>query len=262
MKYTTTHLVYYSPTRTSARIAEHIARGTGFVHMIESDLTYDPTSSPISIQDELAIFAVPVYAGRVAPVARERLSRLEGSHTPAIIAVVYGNRHYEDALIELRDLAISRGFVPIAAGTFIGEHSYSRPEMPVAAGRPDQADCDQAEFFGKQAVEKLAKLTVLDETDLLAVPGNIPYKEVKPSTPAAPVTRKELCTACGLCIELCPTSAIRFDQDGEIETDPVLCTKCCACVKECPNQARVFDTPYTAMLHANFSARREPEIFL
>ena len=39
-------------------------------------------------------------------------------------------------------------------------------------------------------------------------------------------------------------------------------TKCCACVKECPNGARVFDTPYTPMLHQKCVARREPELFI
>ncbi|MCB5696659.1 hypothetical protein LIQ92_17345 [Fusicatenibacter saccharivorans] len=38
--------------------------------------------------------------------------------------------------------------------------------------------------------------------------------------------------------------------------------KCCACVKECPNGARVFDTPYTPMLHQKCAARREPELFI
>ena len=50
--------------------------------------------------------------------------------------------------------------------------------------------------------------------------------------------------------------------DDRMFSDPSLCIKCCACVKECPEGARTFDTPYTAMLHKNFSARREPELFI
>lgn len=262
MKYTTTHTICYSPTRTSAEVAAHVTRGTAPERIVETDLTCDRDTRPIRIGNELAVIAAPVYAGRIAPVARERFSRLQGEGTPAILLAVYGNRDYEDALIELRDLAVSRGFVPLAAGAFIGEHSYSRPGMPVAEGRPDRSDLAAAESFGRQAAEKLASVSSPADLPAVTVPGNIPYKEVKPSTPAAPVTLKENCTACGLCIELCPTAAIRFDDEGEIATDPLLCTKCCACVKECPNQARIFDTPYTAMLHTNFSARREPETFL
>ena len=262
MKYATTHIICYSPTRTSARVAAHTARGAGSERIVETDLTCDRDTQPIPVENALAVIAAPVYGGRIAPVACERLARLQGNQTPAIVLAIYGNRDYEDALIELRDLALSRGFIPVAAGAFIGEHSYSRPAMPIAAGRPDQADCAAAESLGRQAAAKLTAIDAITDLKTLTVPGHTPYKEVKLSTPAAPITVKENCTACGLCIELCPTGAIRFDDEGEIATDPVLCTKCCACVKECPNQARIFDTPYTAMLHANFSARRDPEIFL
>lgn len=56
--------------------------------------------------------------------------------------------------------------------------------------------------------------------------------------------------------------SIRMTDDGEVLTEPSTCIKCCACVKSCPTGALTFDTPYTAMLHAKCSARREPELFL
>lgn len=62
--------------------------------------------------------------------------------------MVYGNRDYEDALLELRDTVASLGFTPLSAGAFIGEHSYSTAEMPVAAGRPDATDLQTARTFG------------------------------------------------------------------------------------------------------------------
>ena len=95
---------------------------------------------------------------------------------------------------------------------------------------------------------------------MLEVKGNYPYKVKGPSTPQAPVTDEELCTQCEYCIDVCPVTAISI-VDDRMFSDPVLCIKCCACVKECPEGARTFDTPYTAMLHKNFSARREPELF-
>ena len=99
--------------------------------------------------------AVPVYAGRVAPLALERLRRFRGNSSPAILLVVYGNRDYEDALVELRDVVMDLGFVPLAAGAFVGEHSYSRREMPIAEGRPDDADLAAACQFGEKALSKL-----------------------------------------------------------------------------------------------------------
>ena len=69
------------------------------------------------------------------------------------------------------------------------------------------------------------------------------------------------CISCGQCSAVCPTGAITI-ADGRSATRVDLCTKCCACVKFCPVGGRTFDTPYTAMLHQNFSARREPECFV
>lgn len=64
---------------------------------------------------ELCVIAVPVYGGRVAATALQRLQRLKGNGSPAILVVVYGNRDYEDALLELRDTAVQLGFVPLTA---------------------------------------------------------------------------------------------------------------------------------------------------
>ena len=147
---------------------------------------------------------------------------------------------------------------PLAAGAFIGEHSYSRPNMPIAEGRPDVTDLQIAEQFGKDCLTKLEKDETLSDFYLK---GNIPYRFVGPSTPAAPVCTEE-CFACGECIEVCPTHAIALSDEGKIETEITKCIKCCACVKECPNGARVFDTPYTPMLHQKCAARREPELFI
>ena len=48
------------------------------------------------------------------------------SQTPAVLVVVYGNRAYDDALLELSDIATGAGFVPLAAGAFVGEQVRGR----------------------------------------------------------------------------------------------------------------------------------------
>ena len=174
--------------------------------------------------------------------------------------VLYGTRDYEDALKELCDLVSEQGFVPVAAGAFIGEHSFSRKGMPIAEGRPDESDLKQATEFGKKIIEELEKVSCVECLSALEVKGNFPYRVKGPSTPQAPVTDNDLCTQCEYCVDVCPTHAISLADEG-MYSDPNLCIKCCACVKECPEGARTFDTPYPAMLHKNFSARREPEIF-
>ena len=167
---------------------------------------------------------------------------------------------YEDALKELSDALSEQGFIPVSAGAFVGEHSYSRKDMPIAAGRPDKDDLFKASQFGHDTLKKLEEAGCLSKLSVLEVKGNYPYKVKGPSTPQAPVTDEELCTQCEYCIDVCPVAAISI-VDDRMFSDPVLCIKCCACVKECPEGARTFDTPYTAMLHKNFSARREPELF-
>lgn len=256
MKSDTIRLVYFSPTHASGKIAEAIAQGTAMPHVVTTDLSYPDNQEDPAI-DTLTVICVPVYGGRVAETAAERLQSVNANQAPAIIAVTYGNRDYEDALIELRDIAEQRGFRVIAAGAFIGEHSFSRSGRPIAAGRPDADDLQRADRFGQEVIQTIEKFN--GDFPPLSVKGNFPYKEKKPSTPETPVTINGLCTQCGYCIDICPTEAIRLN--GEIESDASLCIKCCACVKECPNEARKFDTPYTDMLFKHFSTRREPELF-
>lgn len=261
MRYQNIHLIYFSPTHTSAKIAYAISEGLEGETLTESDITYEPQDEPLPISaNELVIVAMPVYGGRVAEMALRRLSLFQGHKTPVIPVVVYGNRDYEDALKELCDTLVELGFIPVSAGAFIGEHSYSRKEMPIAAGRPDANDLLKASQFGHDVFKKLEDVDSLSKLPTLEVKGDVPYKVKGPSTPQAPVTDEELCTQCEYCVDACPVAAISI-VDDRMFSDPVLCIKCCACVKECPEGARTFDTPYTAMLHKNFSARREPELF-
>lgn len=256
-------IITFSPTCTSAKVAAAVARGLQCEHVSEMDLTCHQLNEAVTVSaDSIAVISVPVYAGRVAPLAVQRLKQVHGEHTPAVLLTVYGNRDYEDALVELRDLMQSQGFVPLAAAAFVGEHSYSRPGMPVAEGRPDADDLQKAEDFGRRCAEKYMALTDADKLEAFYIKGNVPYRVVGPSTPQAPVWNEELCTSCGTCIDVCPTASIRMDENSEVHTEPATCIKCCACVKACPAGALVFDTPYTAMLHTKFSARREPETFI
>lgn len=279
-EYDATHLVFFSPTHTSAKIARAVGDGIGMERRMETDLTLDESADPIEITNALTVIAAPVYGGRVAPVALKRLKRLKGNNAPAILIAVYGNRDYEDALIELRDTAVELGFTPLSAGAFIGEHSYSTTNMPIAAGRPDASDLQIAFQFGQDSLKKLKEKTTITSPELQAIcklkslddklsillssffiKGTSPYKIVQAGKPACPVCT-EACFVCGECVEVCPTHAISISKDGsQIETDINRCIKCCACVKECPNEARVFHTPFAAILHEKFNTRREPELF-
>ena len=183
-----------------------------------------------------------------------------GASVPAVVTVTYGNRDYEDALVELYDLAVSLGLSPFAAGAFIGEHSYSTQEMPVAEGRPDTLDLADARIFGGECARKLNSSGA---SAPFHIKGNRPYKEVKHSGNQSVPKTADGCHLCGECVRVCPTGAVSIDLSAQkVLTDPGLCIHCCACVKACPAGLRTYTTPFAAFLHEHCSARRDPETFL
>jgi len=257
-----TNLVYYSPTGSSRKIAEAVVGGIGNTHG-HVDLTSSGANPGIIVgRDELAVIAVPVYGGRVPVTAANRLKTVRGEGGPAVLAVVYGNRAFEDALLELKDIAMTQGFKPVAAAAFIGEHSFSTPETPVARGRPDEADLMKAAAFGLDVKTKLG--TIKEEPDL-SVPGNRPYKErSSPSEGMSPETDSATCNLCGACAQACPTGAVIVAE--KVSTVKEMCTRCTACVKACPTGARTWIHPgikkIATWLNTSFGDRKEPETFM
>lgn len=253
-----THLIYFSPTGTSKTTAEKIAEGTGGPVEVY-DLTHAKSGVQEHISDGVAVFAMPVYAGRLPDACIERMKGITGD-VPAAVVCVYGNRDYEDALVELRDAVSEKGFNVIAGGAFIGEHSYSTDEKPIAKNRPDAADGEKAADFGRAVAEKIS-------SGGLTTPymkGNVPYKEGMGARSITPQTDAELCEACGTCVTVCPTDVISLSDIAV--SDPDGCIMCCACIKVCPSKARYVDNPAMLekvdMLYKNFSARKEPDIFI
>jgi len=256
-------LVYYSPTGTSRKIVEAVAEGIDVKPVEHVNLTPPGSDSTKQVfhADELVVIAAPVYSGRVPSTAAGRLRSLYAEGSPVVLVVVYGNRAYEDALLELKDLASKQGFTAVAGATFIGEHSYDAPETPIATGRPDAADIEKAVRFGEEVKAKLEKLTEAPE---LAVPGNRPYRQRRKWRQTSPVTDAAKCELCGRCAAVCPTGAVTVGKT--VETVAERCTRCCACVKECPVDARHWDDPamkrVALWLATDYSERKEPEFFL
>jgi ferredoxin len=259
-------VIYFSPTQTTKKIVQAIGQGTQISSIEDIDLTFvkNNRTLPEIHQDQLLIIGSPVYSGRVPVPVISKLQGLKGDGGPAIIAVLYGNRAYEDALIELRDKVTEAGFKVTAAAAFIGEHSYSNPTTPVAAGRPDTDDIARATAFGRMVLEKLSTISASHEMAPLSVPGNNPYKERAALSNISPDTIEEICTKCEQCASVCPTGVITVGST--VVTDKSGCIRCCACVKICPTKSRVMQEPriqqFMAQLTVKCSARKEPETYL
>ena len=126
-------------------------------------------------EDELLIVGVPVYMGRVPALLNEWLNAIQAHNTPTVCVVVYGNRVYDDALLELKNIVMKCGCIPIAGAAYIGEHSFSNSETPTAQGRPDEDDLNHAKVFGQKIREKLQSVSLISQVSYVDVPGIYPY---------------------------------------------------------------------------------------
>lgn len=251
------YAIYFSPTHGTKQYVEKIAG-----HLSPEFEVIDLTSPTVRHQnyvfeeDDLVIIGAPVYAGRLPSLQEGLFQNLHGNNTPAIFTVSYGNREFEDALLEEKEICEANGFVGIAAASWIAPHTFS---SKVASGRPDDKDEQQIELFAKKVKETLNKN--LKEISI-SVPGNHPYKPIK-LQPFHPYGN-DTCNQCGLCASVCPTGAI--DPNKPKETDIQKCINCFACVKTCPNVSRETSAPEFSQLVSRLETlltktRKEPEFF-
>ncbi|MDP4197057.1 MAG: EFR1 family ferrodoxin, partial [Bacteroidota bacterium] len=231
-------LVCFSPTRTTKTIIQAVARGINNSNTELIDIT-SPRERELQLltyENELLIVAVPVYMGRVPAIVSEWLQGIKAYNTPVVCIVVYGNRAYENALLELKDILTKCGGKTVAGAAYIGEHSFSSKETPIAEFRPDKEDLIHAELFGRNIKEKLLNISSVDHIPNLNIPGSYPYGGVTELWSVDFIAISEECTQCGICAQVCPVNAI--DSENINMIDKVKCITCCACIKNCPQNAR------------------------
>jgi len=264
--------MYFSPTSTTKKIVSSISNRISNNLYSENKVNHidftplEKRSEKVNFTDsDLLVIGVPVYAGRVPNILLKYLNEVKGYGALAVPIVVYGNRNYDDALIELKYILEANGFNIIAAAAFVGEHSFS---YTLGMGRPDLKDMSVANQFSDNIYNILLRQK-FDEK--IEVTGHMPLRpyymprdnmgnpiDIRKVTPKT----KNSCNDCKLCAELCPMGSIEFSDTKKING---ICIKCGACIKMCPVHAKYFDDlgylKHKEELEINFEMRREPELY-
>lgn len=261
MEIETISLVYFSPvyhTRELARILGGcLADNLGLATPVERDITVKGAGSSAFGSKDLAIFAAPVYGGRIPAPALERMREFKGRNTPAIVLASYGNRAFDDALLELAEAIKECGFSLVAGAACIAGHTIV---TDCAAGRPNDANRAAVGKFAEN-MAALLKARPLHEIEEPQIPGNRPYRLYSPSS--LPQYVDDKCTHCGTCVKNCPVAAIDPDDVAQVAADRCIC--CMRCVNICPADARHASEKFMAAVHEKIyplcSAPKENSFF-
>lgn len=251
--------IFFSPTSGTSQyvrlIAEEIDRNYTAINLTDREMRKREYSFN---KDEFVIIGVPVYYGRVPEIPGGILTNLHGDNTPAVLVLSYGNREYDDALIELNSLSEKQGFYTIAAGTFIAPHTFSNK---IGHGRPNLEDINIVSAFGKKIIDILENENLKKLTEL---PGNFPYREYK-TVPFSPKGVGDNCIRCMACVKKCPVGAIEEKNTSLTNTD--ICIRCMLCVRNCPKHSRKISGPIFSMAVKNLEGEllkrnKKSELFL
>ena len=253
--------LYFSPTGSSREIGGLVARqiaaklGCAFQEINYTQPKGRETAVSLDKNDVL-LLAFPVYSGRMPRILAGALREsLAGGGVKAIPIAVYGNRAFDDALVEAADILAERGCETVGAIAAIAQHTF---DPAIGAGRPDAEDKKRLTEFG----DRLAALLQSGSLPHPEIPGKRPYLEPKPLPPISPAT-SDACNYCGICAAACPAGVIDAEDEHKIRPGCILCA---ACVKYCPQKAKSLPPQFLeavrGMLAKTAVERREPELFL
>ncbi len=219
--------IIFSPTGGTEKTARAFTQNQTDVETIDLSAADEDRSRYVFSSDDIVLIAMPSFGGLAPHIAVERLKQINGGSAKCIVMAVYGNRDYEDTLIQMADAAEECGFRVIAAVAAVAEHSIMHQ---YAHGRPDDTDREHLADFAER-VEKKIRSNHLTKPN---IPGNRPYK--KAGKVGLVPKADSSCTKCGVCAEACPVQAI--NKASPATADGKKCISCMRCVAICPQKAR------------------------
>ena len=136
------YLLVFSPTGGTKKAAEALLKGFDAPYKTVDCLKQADLSALSFQKDDICVVAAPSFGGRLPQLFAMRLQTLRGNGTRAVPVVVYGNRAYEDTLLELSDLLTdaarlralpaARGLPPLPNTRFSGSLPPAAPMRTIA----------------------------------------------------------------------------------------------------------------------------------
>ena len=116
--------MYWSATGTTERavtaVAAQMAETLGLpLGKYDFTLPAARQGAPDFQPEDVVVFGTPTYAGRVPNVLLKYLATVKGNGAAAVPVVTFGNRAFDDSLIELRDI--------LCGGAFVFHHACGGP---------------------------------------------------------------------------------------------------------------------------------------
>jgi flavodoxin/Pyruvate/2-oxoacid:ferredoxin oxidoreductase delta subunit len=239
-------VIYFSQNGTTARVADAIAAGLrsrGYL----VDLSNLRNGPPGDLRGyDLLGFGSPVYYYRLPfNVADylQALPRLEG--VPAFRFLVHGS-HAFDAVNSLQHALAARGARDVGYFHCFGEAyflGHLREGYLFSADHPSPDELGRATAFGLAVAQRAADGKCVPTNDEPRPP--LVYRIERGATSRWLVEQvysrlfkvdPDRCTACGLCMDVCPTKNIERDERGQ----PLWgrhCLYCLSCEMKCPEDA-------------------------
>ena len=276
----------FSPTGGTEHIVSLLAEEMGKclklpVHKISFTLPDERKKSCTFTEEDLLILGTPVYAGRIPNKILPDVDRsFEGNGTLAVAVSVFGNRNYDDGLMERALLLENHGVCVAAAAAAAARHAFSDD---IGAGRPDKQDEEELRVFARRAAEKIKEFSGEEKivngnksscgVSALQITGHNPVEpyytplraDGQPAKflKAKPVTDENLCNRCGTCAQVCPMGSISREDPSVVNG---ICIKCQACIRSCPAQAKHFEDEdflsHVEMLREHYTRRAANAFFL